>query len=127
MAVVARIAVDATRLSKGGRAAHSVGDRRAWPGALVTHHRRRDRVPGFPAPAHTPRTLGRTDAPTNLTAVAAFYWESRATFGCLFPDGPRRLVSLADRAALRAGESVCGRQGARHGTTRRARCLARVH
>src|ERR1700680_1246035 len=97
MAVATRIARHPACLSKGGRAPDPVGHRRTWTLSVVTHHRRRDRVPGFPAPAHTPRTLGRTDAPTNLTAVAAFCWESRATFGCVFPDGPGRPVSLADR------------------------------
>ena len=60
-----------TRLPQGGRAAHPVGHRRAWGGALVTGHRGRSGVAGFSAAIVAAAVLGGVRIASQLLRVAA--------------------------------------------------------
>ncbi|SIT50866.1 hypothetical protein BN2476_960017 [Paraburkholderia piptadeniae] len=127
LAVAARVAGHAANVPQGSRAADPVGHRRARPRAVVAHHRGCHRVSGFPAAPFASRSLDRPGTAPHVARMAALQRQPVRALGRARTVDSRRAVPLARRTALRAGQSVCGHQGARRTYRNGTRCLARLY
>lgn len=113
LAVAARVGGNPAGLPQGGRTADPVGNRRARAGSVVTNHRGRHCLPRLPASSEPPCALGRRTTASIFARVAPLRGRPLGPLRVLCAVRTQRPVPVAHRAALRAGQPVRRRQGAR--------------